>query len=274
MGIAASLITVALLNAAVALDPFKPSVKDQLKLGQRAAAEIRKKEKVLPDDDPRTRLIRRLGTRVLSSIQGKSEPWQFSFDVIESKELNAFALPGGPLFFYTGLIDKLSTEDQVASIIGHEITHVRREHWARAYADQQKRGLGITALLWILNAGGTAYDIASISNELLFSLPNSRRAETEADNGGIDLIVAAGYNPNGMADVFRMFAAQKGAGGTPEFLRTHPTDKRRVADIEKRIASLKKTFPPQTPLPGKMAKATGKTVLSWLPKGAWVDCEH
>ncbi len=263
-------LSLALATGAVA-DPFKPGVKDQIALGQRAAKEIRKKEKVLPDNDWRSRLVRRIGTRILGAIgTGKNEPWEYSFDVIDSKELNAFALPGGPTFFYTGLIDKLSTEDQIAAVIGHELVHVRKEHWARAYADQQKRGLGLTALLMIFNAGRTVADVTGIANELLLSLPFSRRNETDADNGGIELLDRAGYNPSAMADVFRMFGAQKG-NKPPEFLNTHPSDKRRVQNIEKKVASLGKGFPSQVPLPDRKATTAGEPKISWLPRGSWAD---
>ncbi|MEJ5171131.1 MAG: M48 family metalloprotease, partial [Fimbriimonadales bacterium] len=103
-------------------DLFRPSKEDQVKLGQRAAGELRKKEKVLPDDDPRVALLRRIAGRIVDQLpEADRKTWKFSFDVIESKDVNAFALPGGPVFFYTGLLSKLGTEDQVAAVLAHEV---------------------------------------------------------------------------------------------------------------------------------------------------------
>src|SRR5690349_13519148 len=136
--ITAAVLGLALQAGVAQADIFKPSVKDQIELGQQAAAQVRKEERTLPDSDPRVRLIRRIGQRLVSLIpqsERDKKPFQYSFDVISSKEINAFALPGGPVFFYTGLLDNLTTEDQVAGVLAHELAHVRYEHWASAYAD-------------------------------------------------------------------------------------------------------------------------------------------
>src|SRR5437764_5414128 len=121
-------------------DMFKPSKAQQVQLGKRAADELRRKERVLPSSDPRVQTLRRVGSRLLSTVR-TSDPWEFRFDVIDSKQVNAFALPGGPTFFYTGLLDKMKTEDELAGVLGLEMTHVLEEHWAYAYADSHKRNL-------------------------------------------------------------------------------------------------------------------------------------
>ena len=92
---------------AVNADAFKPSKGDQVKLGKRAAEDLRKKEKVLPASDERVRILRKVASRLLANVDDGKDPWEYSFDVIESKEVNAFALPGGPTFFFTGLLDRL-----------------------------------------------------------------------------------------------------------------------------------------------------------------------
>src|SRR5690349_21378268 len=125
-------MSVGLTNLSYA-DAFKPSKADQVKLGKQAADELRKKEKVLPRSDSRAVKLREVGNKILAQMDLKGQPWEFSFDVIQSKEVNAFALPGGPVFFYTGILDKIHTEDELAGILGHELTHVVREHWAYAY---------------------------------------------------------------------------------------------------------------------------------------------
>ena len=247
-------------------DMFKPSVKDQIALGQKASEQIRKEEKVLPDSDPRVKLIRQIGHRLLAQVP-KSErdkkPFQYTFDVIDSPEINAFALPGGPIFFYRGLLENLQTEDQVAGVLGHELAHVRYEHWASAYADNQKRKLGLAVVLILINANDTAFDIASVSDDLLFTLPYSRRHESDADKSGFDLLVAAEFNPQGMADVFRVLKAKGGSKRTEEYISSHPDIDRRIGNIEKRIADSARSYPPQTKL-GK-AVMTRSFISTKLP---------
>ena len=245
LAVAASLGLAAPAHSA---DVFKPGKGDQVKLGQRAAAEVRKKEKVLPASDERVRTLRRVAGRLLAQVDDGKDPWQYSFDVIDNKQVNAFALPGGPTFFFTGLLDRLSTEDQLAGVLAHELTHVRREHWAYAYRNQQQRALGLNLLLIFTRANSTMGGIASIANDLLFTLPFSRANEEQSDSQGMDMMVKAGYNPQGMREVFEILSKTSG-GKPPEFLSTHPNDKARIGKIQAKIDKMGKNFGPQTPLP-------------------------
>jgi predicted Zn-dependent protease len=244
-------LAVAVAPTWASADMFKPSVSQQIELGQKAAAGFRKEAKILPDSDPRVRIVRQIGNKLLAQIP-KSErdkkPFQYTFDVVDSPEVNAFALPGGPIFFYRGLLDSLTTEDQVAGVLGHELAHVRYEHWASAYADNQKRKLGLSVLLILLNANDTAFDIASVTDDLLFTLPYSRKHETDADKSGYDLMVNSGYNPQGMADVFKVLKEKGGSKKTEEWISTHPDSDRRIRNIESRIASSGQRYPAQRPL--------------------------
>ena len=219
-----------------------------MKLGTQAADEIRKKEKVLPSYDERVRAVRRIGQSLVNAMDPASrQPWQFSFDVIQSKEVNAFALPGGPTFVYTGLIDKLTTEDQIAGVMAHELTHVRREHWAYQYRDQQQKGLLLNLGLLVFGANRTTASLANIGLDVLVNLPYSRKHETEADVQGFDLMAKAGYNPEGMADVFRILQ-KSGGSKPPEFLSDHPGDSSRINRIEDMIKKSGKQYPPQKPI--------------------------
>lgn len=251
LGLAFALLAALLGGAESArADMFRPSKDEQVQLGQRAAGELRKKEKVLPENDPHVVLLRRVAARILKQLpEADLKPWKFSFDVIDSKEVNAFALPGGPVFFYTGLLKKLGTEDQVAAVLAHEVVHAVRQHWASAYADNQKRKLGLTALLMIFRADRAAFDVAGVADDLLFTLPYSRKHETEADMVGYDLMTAAGFNPQGMVDVFEILRKATSGGKPPEFLSTHPDDAARIRRIQERIKKDSRTFQPQVPLP-------------------------
>jgi len=224
-------------------------MRQQLQLGQQAAAQLRSKEKVLPATDPRVQELRAVGNRLLSTVNLKGTPWQFTFDVIDSKDVNAFALPGGPVFFYTGLYSKLRTEDELAGVLGHEMTHVLKQHWAQQYADSQKRNLLFGLALIFTHANSTISSAASLGNEVAFELPFSRKDETQADEGGLNMMVNAGYNPQGMVDVFTLLAQLSKSGSMPAFLSDHPADSSRIKHMQDIIAGMHQTFPAMKPLP-------------------------
>lgn len=231
---------------------LRPSVKEQIQIGKQAAEQIRKEEKVLPDSDPRVKWLRQYGTELLKQIPEKerqARPFEYTFDVIDSKEVNAFALPGGPIFFYTGLIDMMSTADQMVGVLGHEITHVRNQHWASQYADNMRRRLGLSLILMLMNANATIVDIASIVDTGAFLLPYSRKHESEADKFGYDMELAAGYNPAGMADVFKALGAGGKRSELDNMLSTHPDPTKRSEAIMARLKKEKKVLPAQRPIP-------------------------
>jgi beta-barrel assembly-enhancing protease len=238
----------AMMGAGSAEAQFKPSKNDQVRLGQQAAAEVRRKERLLPASDDRVQIMRRVAGRLLAGIDTSREPWQYSFDVIDNKDVNAFAFPGGPIFFYRGLMDRVQTEDQLAGVLAHEITHIRNEHWANQYNDTQKRRLGLSIVLMLFRANRTTFDIAGALDTLFVGLPYSRRHETDADDRGLDMMVKAGYNPEGMADVFRILAQAGGSKG-PEWLSTHPGDANRIRRIEERASKMPHSSDPQRRLP-------------------------
>lgn len=240
-------IAVAATATPVHADAFKPSKAKQVELGLQAADQIRKKQHVLPDYDQRVRLVRKIGNKLLRTVDMRNQPWKFTFDVIDSKEVNAFALPGGPTFVYTGLLDKLETEDELAGVMGHEMTHVLKEHWAQQYASTQKRELGIGLLLGVLHANNAFQNLGSLV-DVLEATRYSRSEESQADAGGFVRMTDAGYNPEGMADVFRMFERQKSGGGSVAFLNDHPSDASRVSRIEGMIRDSNHSYPAQTPL--------------------------
>jgi predicted Zn-dependent protease len=232
-------------------DPFKPGKGDQVKLGQQASDQVKKQEKIVPANDPRVKKLREIGNRLMAAEPlKKDEPWKFSFDLIQNKEANAFALPGGPIYFYTGLFDRFLTEDQIAGVLAHEITHIRKEHWAYAYRDQQKRDLLLFGILLGTNANRTTADLLSIGSELVFGLPYSRRHETESDDIGLAMMIKAGYNPQGIVDAFKVLETMtKNASKPPEWISTHPDTSKRIKALETKVKALKGPFNPQIPVP-------------------------
>src|SRR5262249_33858242 len=229
-------------------DAFTPSVQDQLKLGRQAEAEVLRKYRVVNDE--RARGLESLGRRLEGALSSTERgPWDYRFHVIDSKEVNAFALPGGPIFMFTGLYDRIHTEDELASVTGHEMTHIRKQHWAHQVATQSKRELGLSVLLGLTHAGGAWRQVAGLTDTLL-TLRYSRKEEDQADEGGLQDMVAAGYNPKGMLDLFQTLQEAGGGGGTPGFLSDHPLTKDRIRHTEDRIQQLgARSFPPEVPLP-------------------------
>lgn len=225
----------AFLVEEAAADIFRPSAADQKKLGEQAAQQVLQKYRVV--NDSRARSFEKVGQRLVSTMPTQDRnKWDYRFRVVDSKEVNAFALPGGNMFIFTGLLDRIGSADELAGVTGHECAHVRREHWARQYASQQKRAVGLGVLLGLTKANGAIRDIAGIGNSLL-SLRYSRDDEYDADKNGLTNMVAAKYDPRGMIDLFETLQkASGGTGGGIEFLSTHPLTKERIERVEEFIA--------------------------------------
>jgi len=228
---------------------FTPSAKDQIKLGDQAAAEVMRKYRVVNDD--RSRIVEDVGRRLLDVLPPKERgPWDYRFHVIESKEINAFALPGGNVFVFTGLYDRFKSEDELAAVMGHELTHVREQHWAKMAGAQAKRQAGLAVLLGVTRAGSGWQSAVGLADNLM-SLRYSRKDEDQADAEGFDDLVAAGYNPEGMLDLFHTLQSASGGGGGPAFLADHPLTKQRIQRTEERINRLgSRDFPRMIPLAG------------------------
>lgn len=229
---------------------FKPSIDQQKKLGQQASDQILKQYKEIHDS--RSQELTKVGQRLFSKLSPDDQKtWDYHFHLIESKEFNAFALPGGPVFMFSGLYDKVQSEDSLAAVTGHEMTHIRKQHWANAYADQQKRALGIGIVLSLTHADANVQSAAGLLDNMI-SLKYSRGEEDQADAGGLEDMVATGYNPQGMVEMFEMLKKVAGNGATlgGDFLSNHPLTTDRIKHTQDRIAALQgRTFPPITPLP-------------------------
>jgi predicted Zn-dependent protease len=160
--------------------------------------------------------------------------WDWEVNVMSSKELNAFCMPGGKIMFYSGLINKLQlTDDEIAIVMGHEISHALREHSreqvSQAIAAQAAIDLG-TALLGL---GAGSADIASVGYKNFIATKFSRTDESEADQIGLELAARAGYDPRAGVTLWKkMIQASKSGERPPEFLSTHPAEASRIQQIE------------------------------------------
>ena len=229
---------------------FTTSPGDQKKVGDQAAQQVLHQYKEVHDG--RSRHFNDLGQRLVAALPDSDRrTWDFRFHVLDSKEVNAFALPGGNMFMFTGLYEKVPTDDALAAVTGHEMTHVRKQHWAKANAQQQQRGLLIGLGLTLFHAGNAAQTVAGLVDSTI-SLKYSRGEEDQADQGGLENMVAAGYNPEGMIQLFDVLEKVSGNGGGlgGDFLSDHPLTSDRIKHAKERIAALHvdHPFPPLTPL--------------------------
>lgn len=159
--------------------------------------------------------------------------WKWEVNVINSKELNAYCMPGGKIMFYSGLILQLNlSDDEIAVVMGHEISHALREHSreqvSQAIAAQAAIGVGAA----LLGLGQGSADVAGIAYQSLIATRFSRTDENEADRIGLELSARAGYDPRAGVSLWQKMIKANGGGGPPEFLSSHPTDSSRVQQIE------------------------------------------
>lgn len=159
--------------------------------------------------------------------------WAWEVNVITSNQLNAFCMPGGKIMFYSGLIQQLNlSDDEIAVVMGHEISHALREHSreqvSQAIAAQTAIGLG--AALFGLGQGSA--DMAGVAYQSLIATRFSRTDENEADRIGLELTARAGYDPRAGVSLWQKMMKANSGGRSPEFLSSHPTDSSRVQQIE------------------------------------------
>jgi predicted Zn-dependent protease len=158
--------------------------------------------------------------------------WKWEVNVISSPDVNAWAMPGGKIAVYTGLIEKLRlTDDELAAIIGHEIAHALREHGRERASQQMAQGLAVGVIGAAVGLGGLGQDLAGLVADVTFGLPYSREFEREADRIGVELAARGGYDPRAAITLWQKMA-QAGGGGMPQFLSTHPSDQSRIQDLQ------------------------------------------
>ena len=187
-----------------------------------------------PDTHPQVVRLRSIAARIIPyalAWNPRAGQWNWEINLIGSKQINAFCMPGGKIAFYTGIIDQLQlTDDEIAMVMGHEIAHALRDH----SRERMAKGLGTSLVAGGISAyfglGQTGQTVVNGANQLL-NLTFSREDESEADLIGIELAARAGFNPRAGVTLWqKMSAASKGA--PPQFLSTHPSGKTRIQDIE------------------------------------------
>jgi predicted Zn-dependent protease len=245
----ASAIAAILLSASVSAqtrvelrkNSFTPA--QDVQLGQRAAADARRQLPML-NDAPTEAVVERIGRRLVAAVpvRFRHSGFRYSFDVVNLREINAFALPGGPMFLNRGMLQAARTDDEVAGVMAHELAHVVLRHGTLQAAKAQKFQFGALAgqILGSI-VGGNKGQIISQGSQIglgTYFLKYGREYEREADLLGAQIMARAGYDPRHMANMFRTIARQGGARG-PEWLSSHPDPGNRYAAINREASMLR-----------------------------------
>jgi hypothetical protein len=243
LAVAATLTVSSAAQTKIVAPDTKYSPAQDVQLGQEAAAEARK-ELPLLNDERVDDYIEDIGRRLVAAIppEFRHSEFRYTFDVVNQKEINAFALPGGPMFLNRGMIEAAKTEGEVAGVMAHEISHVALRHGTAQATKGEKFQIGAIAGQ-VLGAivGGTAGSIISQGSQFglgTYFLKYGREYETQADILGAQMMARAGYDPRQMANMFKTIEAQGGRGG-PEWLSSHPNPGNRYNAINREAQALR-----------------------------------
>jgi len=212
-------------------------------MGAEAYKEILAKAKI--STDPATNaLVTRVGTRIAAATGRSDLPWEFKV-IDDPQTVNAFALPGGKVAVYTGILPITRDEAGLAVVLGHEVSHVMARHSAERISEQLGAELvakGIGAAIG-LDTPITQAGAGLLVNTLL--MPWGRKQESEVDHLGLIYMAKAGYDPHAARDLWiRMAEASKGRARPPEFLSTHPSEETRVRQIEGWLPEAMRSYQP------------------------------
>ena len=194
-------------------------------------------KKTLNVDKAMLERVRGISHRLIAQVgvfRPDATKWSWEVNVEKNDQLNAYCMPGGKIMVFSGLIEKLNTtDDELAAVIGHEISHALREHGRERMSQAYVQQFGLQALASFVGgtAGSLAAQGAGMGTQLFFALPNGREQEREADKMGLELAARAGYNPDAAVTLWQKMSANN-KGAPPEFLSTHPASENRIKDLQ------------------------------------------
>jgi len=217
----------------------KYSVQDDVQLGREAARQAESQFPLLRDSQVQS-YVEDVGRRLVTAIpsQFQHSEFQYYFKVVNARDINAFALPGGPMYVNRGMIEQARTEGEMAGVMAHEISHVALRHGTAQATKGQKYGLlaGIAGIAGTIFGGPGVGQLAQ-APFAVYLLKFSREYETEADVLGAQILARAGYDPRDLANMFRTLE-QQGGGGGGGFLSDHPSPSDRYARINREAQML------------------------------------
>lgn len=225
----------------VSADEVEAAAQQQYK---QMTLEAAKQRALLPDDNAQVQRLRAIAQRLIpfaDDWNSRAKQWRWEVNLIGSQQLNAFCMPGGKIAFYYGILQQLQlSDDEVATIMGHEMAHALREHARERMGKTAATRLGASVLSNVLGLGGTGDALLNMGGQLL-TLKFSRDDESEADIVGMDLAARAGYDPAAGVTLWqKMLQASKGA--PPQFLSTHPAGQTRIHDIQAKLPKVQPLY--------------------------------
>jgi Zn-dependent protease with chaperone function len=208
-------------------------------------ADARSKNALAPDGHPQLQRLHEIAKRLIphtAQWNPRAKEWKWQVNLIGSKQLNAWCMPGGKIAFYTGILDQLQlTDDEAAMIMGHEMAHALREHARERMAKSQVTGLGLSIASQLLGLGQLGNVAADMGTQLL-SLKYSRDDETEADLVGLEIAVRAGYKPEASVNLWKKMQTASGGNNNASFLSTHPSGANRIQELEANIPKVQHLY--------------------------------
>ena len=186
-------------------------------------------------DADQLKRVRAIAARLIpatGAFRADAPGWKWEVNVISSKDVNAWCMPGGKIAVYTGLIERIKpSDDELAAVMGHEIAHALREHGRERASQATGQSVAAGVIGAALGMGSLGTDLTSTVLNITFGLPNSRLHETEADRIGVELAARAGYDPHASVTLWQKMG-QLGGGQPPQFLSTHPSNETRQQDLQ------------------------------------------
>jgi predicted Zn-dependent protease len=225
----------------------KYTVEQDVQLGRQAAAEISRQMPLLPENSDPNRYVESVGKRLVAAIppQFQERAFRYQFRVVNARDINAFALPGGPMFVNRGMIEAANNEGEMAGVMAHELSHVVLRHGTAQATRQQSAKYQLPALGGaILGAiiGGNVGGMVAQGTQFgigAYLLKYSREFESQADTLGAQIMARAGYDPRDLAHMFQTIEHESGSGGPPEWLSSHPDPGNRYESIMNEAGRLK-----------------------------------
>ncbi len=223
---------------------FSPQQMNQL--GADSFEEMKKQEKVSTDARMNA-YVSCVAKAVTAQVPASYGITSWEVVVFDSKEVNAFALPGGKIGVYSGLLKVAKNQDQLATVIGHELTHVLAQHSNERLSRDQLTGIGLAAADVALGASGSSYGGATMAAlglgvQVGITLPYGREQESEADRLGLALMAKAGFDPAQAIPLWQNMSAASGGKAPPQLLSTHPSDASRIAELQAQQAEVQPLY--------------------------------
>jgi len=217
----------------------KYTVQQDVQLGRQAANEVRRQMPILPENSDVDRYVEGVGRRLVAAVppEYQQPAFEYRFDVVNARDINAFALPGGEMFVNRGMIEAARNEGEMAGVMAHELSHVVLRHGTAQATEAQSAKYQLPAIGGaILGAiiGGNVGGVIAQGTQLgvsAYFLKYSRSYERQADLLGAQIMARAGYDPRDLANVFRTIERESGGSGGPEWLSSHPNPGNRYEAI-------------------------------------------